>query len=59
MTKTQDKFAMLCAQEDKARYDYYRSDLKQCRSNPELRRIKICMCLMYRRHYRTWLDYNR
>ncbi|MBD2804088.1 hypothetical protein ABLB84_06245 [Xenorhabdus szentirmaii] len=59
MTKTQDKFAVLRAQEAKSCYDYYRSELNQRRSNPELRRITIGICLMYRKHYRTWLYYNR
>ncbi|CCW31039.1 hypothetical protein XNC3_2420021 [Xenorhabdus nematophila F1] len=59
MTNTQDKFAMLCANDCKEKYDYYRAELKTRRHNPVLRRLTIDSCLMYRRHYRTWLDYNR
>ncbi|PHM73055.1 hypothetical protein Xekj_00266 [Xenorhabdus sp. KJ12.1] len=56
MTKSQAKFAMLCAQSDKEGYDHYRSKLIVYRDNPVLRRLHIEICLMYRRHYRSWLN---
>ncbi len=56
MTKSQIEFSMLCAKDDKEKYDYYRSELNDCRNNSVLRRRTIEICLMYRRHYRSWLN---
>ncbi|MCP9270455.1 hypothetical protein M5U04_20885 [Xenorhabdus sp. XENO-1] len=56
MTKSQIKFAMLCANDDKKKYDSYREELKIGEMSQELRRLTIELCLMYRRHYRSWLN---
>ncbi len=56
MNQSQMKFALSCAKDDKEKYDYYRSELNVCRNNPVLRRRTIEICLMYRRHYRSWLN---